>query len=733
MKNAFKDLSKKFLKIWPVTITALSIGIYQFVVAKGWLTAKGGKVGSYKNFGLLIVILCLVISLTWLYNSRIASFKKLKVITPLDIFLYGLILSLIINEVLLSQHGINIYFKYQFLSLKRIMIVFAIGAIGCLSFRLHRISEGNNNKVLGIELKDFKSLYNGKVDSEKGDAILVDERDVDYDLFKRSVVRDELVRALQVYSSKHAYVIGLVGKWGTGKTTLLNGVKKYFERKNGKSDSDPIFMHAPGKENEDFDIWLFGSKNELIKGLYDTFLSNLGIHYNSSFNSFLLNNISRIIAGLPQVGGILAPLVSSKESYKDINDIKQKLSSYIMDSNKHYVLCIENLDRTSSDQVVLLLKLISSIFDLPNVTYVLLYDKDRLNRIVNNSEDLDASYEEKVINQEIAIPVEINSQVCKRILQNLLLSYGILQEDLSQYDHILETIVNNLSSIRELKRIINSVFTILSIKDYLRLNLPQVIAIQYLYYSCRDLYDEIRENQEIFISNDKNLDEKSEALFLDLEKKYSKYVELVQYLFPKFNNYVYKKVTGTKGVIRDYSLREKESRDALINVSNFFECYFALSENNYVKINAMTRDFLKKIKSGENIRLAWKEYMLDNDTGTQEQFSLELQKFVFKDDIPKSEIREELAVEIIKSIDRKELEGEVLTYRSIGVVARLIGEITNADFQKFKKIIERSPNKVLLGEKLKDSMEANSLGGVTNRFIRNQKRIENLLRKFNTK
>ena len=208
---------------------------------------------------------------------------------------------------------------------------------------------------------------------------------------------------------------------------------------------------------------------------------NLNGNYNPSIGNNILKNGSQVLTDIPQIGNIFKAFASGFGSYYDINQIKIKLTNLIESSGKHYVVCIENLDRANEKQVILLLKLINTIFNLPYVTYVLLYDKDRLKEIMEGTNELNTDFADKVINQEIEVPTMLDENVCLTILGNLLVSYGISESEIiNKFNYVLRPMVHNLNSIRDLKRIINSTFTVLAIKDKLRLNLPQVLRLSNL-------------------------------------------------------------------------------------------------------------------------------------------------------------------------------------------------------------------------------------------------------------
>lgn len=374
--------------------------------------------------------------------------------------------------------------------------------------------------------------------------ILVDERAVDYDLFDREAVKNELLNAIKCFSSSHSYTIGLVGKWGSGKTTILNLAKKKIQSFENSRKNKIVFINAPGSDNTDFNLWLFGSQEAMIKGMCETLLSGMGVKYNWAFNDRTLENVAKVVSGILKVGNMVgSALPIDSASYVDVVKLKSRLTDYIRSTGKHYVMCIEDLDRADDEQVALFLKLINTVFDLPCLTYVLLYDKERLDKILRNTQKMNVLYSNKVINQEITVPIMLDKEKCWKCLYNLLKLYKIPQNELKEYDFVLDSIINNLSSVRDLKRIINSVFAILADKDNFQLNLPQMLTIQYIYFNCPDLYKDISNHKDEFTYKVKYSDgityipqtitSGEESYFNYIAKKYTSYMDLLKGLFYK--------------------------------------------------------------------------------------------------------------------------------------------------------------------------------------------------------
>lgn len=724
--NLIKEINGTWLKPMPFSCSVVIIFLVQLCIANKWIN---NPVGKYSGFGILVALLIAAVGIDWIGNTRIFDFKKINEITPLDTFLYGIALTTFINLCCFCLH-LGIVPRNVVLLFMAILLV-AVHSFFKRLKQIYILQKNNKNEYSqdkdinsSNELIDLRDLNKGPVKWENGDgAIVVDERAVDYDLFDRTTTQKQLRDAISHFSAKHSYVVGLVGKWGSGKTTLLTKLKRQY-----KNDKDTVFVHATN-DKDDFDLWLFGSQEEMIRGMYNAFLNSMGIKYNSLKSNKMLESIAKVVAGIPDAGNMLSPLLNSNDSYRDVTTLKNQLSDYIKSTDKHYIMCVENLDRASDDQVVLFLKLISTVFDFPNVTYVLLYDSLRLKHILNRAKNVNETYKEKVINQEVKIPIMVDRSVSEQCMTNLLLSYGFSEIELSEFDVIINTIAQNLSSIRELKIIINSVFSIFAVKDNIKLNYSQVLAMQYLFYKNLKLYKAIRKNKEALIVREENgfntIDVDDRDQLRGLSSKYPAYKDLLESLFPRV-----KLANTPNGILRSYHRVEEEIPKKSICLSQYFNNYFMLTENDYVRIINYLNDFSQEINNStdEEFAAIWSAYILNHAKAIRSQIIRQLNIFITREIIPLSEKRERLSEIMMESfIDKREwsADDEYYVTKCIGI---LIGEVSEKDFNKFKELILKKYYSELIF--LRDiSLYMNGdgkYGGVSNDFEQNRKKMKAL-------
>ena len=723
-RNLIKEINGTWLKPMPFSCSMVIIFLVQLCIANKWIDKP---IGKYSSFGVLVALLIAAVGIDWIGNTRIFDFKKINEITPLDTFLYGIVLTTFIN--------LCCFCLYLGIVPRNVVLLFiAILLVAVHSFfvRLTRIyilrknNKNGNSQDKGIdssnELIDLRELNKGPVKWKNGDgSIVVDERAVDYDLFDRTTTQNQLRDAISHFSTKHSYVVGLVGQWGSGKTTLLKNLREQYH-----NNKNIVFIHTYNKD--DFDLWLFGSQEEMIRGMYDTFLSSMGVRYNSLKNDKMLESISKVVAGMPKTGNMLSPLISN-DSYHDVTVLKDRMSKYIKSTHKHYIMCIENLDRASDEQVVLFLKLISSVFDFPNVTYVLLYDSSRLDSILSGTNNINKTYKEKVINQEINMPLMINPAVSKHCLKNLLRSYGFSDDETNEFDVILSTMAQNLSSIRDLKRIMNSVFSIFAVKDEIRLNYPQVLAIQYLFHKNLQLYNTIRENRELLVVKNEQefntIDKNTSDQLKEIFSEYPTYQNLLESLFPKIEL-----ANSSDRIIRSYYRSEEEIQRKSICMPQYFNNYFMLAEDDYVRIINLLQDFNHELNKStdDEIENIWTVFILNHTEDIKRQIVNQLNLFINRGDLPSSKKREKLSEVMLESFLGKKEWQDSDKYSIIGCIGILMGEVSEEDFNKFRQFVsEKYYFELDFLEHISSYMNGEgSLGGITNEFQQNRKRMHAL-------
>lgn len=155
------------------------------------------------------------------------------------------------------------------------------------------------------KLVDLLQLLNGELHAE-GQPILFSESTPDKDLLGRQGLVNMICNSVNACNAEHAYVIGIKGAWGSGKTTILNIAKKELREKKEKI----III-------DDFDPWIFGTQEALLTAMYDEILSKTGLQYSSYRNRIIARKLQKTVADSKKLLGVFDVFLNDEKTAYD--------------------------------------------------------------------------------------------------------------------------------------------------------------------------------------------------------------------------------------------------------------------------------------------------------------------------------------------------------------------------------------------------------------------------------
>lgn len=168
--------------------------------------------------------------------------------------------------------------------------------------------------------------------------------------------------------------IGLMGEWGSGKTSLLNMTEEYL-----KDSKIKIIKFNP---------WIYSSYNQLVGQFFDELIMEFTDSRDVSLTGFLRQykikvNELELAKKLAVVGtslidsrlgsGVERILGSSSEE-ENLAYLKKKIDEQF--TGRKVVCIIDDLDRLSKDEIAEMFKLIKIMADFKNMVYLVSFDKD---------------------------------------------------------------------------------------------------------------------------------------------------------------------------------------------------------------------------------------------------------------------------------------------------------------------------------------------------------------------
>lgn len=562
-----------------------------------------------------IGLICILIMLWFTYSTNFWKLIKLRTINPVDLSLFSV-------DITLAIYGLYLFFIKQLgtWKFKTTFVIFSISLfIGI--FRGIYIHVLSNKVEKDKNIIDLRELYEGKIKS-RAQPIIISDKAANYDLLDRGVIISLLYDAINDAYSSNAYVIGLEGEWGTGKTTIANLVQRRL-----KKNEDIRVV-------KDFNFWTTGSQVAILNSMYDSLLKAIGVDYNSARMKRLLRRTADFVTTVPKMGKALGQVIDENITQDDMNQLKDKLEELILSSGKRYVFFVDDLDRTNKIQVLFLLKMLGTLFNLPNLVFVLLYDKKRMRDIVGNGQELNAAFAEKIINQEIRVP-EVSEKVIQDVyrtgLSKLAMLYGMDNSEVHNIRSAIDLVSEHIKNARELKRIMNSACAI-AFDRYNRLNKRDLLLLEFIHFKEPSLYKLIYDNKEYFISQDfisfsletpwrlnSNDTEKIKKFYDNNIPKYNKYLLILEMLFPYVKNYYSSGIYNQNQIIIQDIPGDNERRKQLrVCSERYFNLYFSLTQNNYSKVNLQIKNVVEKINKSTNkgeITKIYKQLLTwDNDS-----------------------------------------------------------------------------------------------------------------------
>lgn len=198
-----------------------------------------------------------------------------------------------------------------------------------------------------------------------------------------------LASSILKMKSPQGSVIALNGPWGSGKSSAVNLIKHHLEQP--VRDDDIVII--------DFACWWFRGEEALALAFFRELYAGLS----PSLGEKLKQSLPKLGARLLKAGSVLggaADLVGAGgiggvagnamewlgeliEQEEGVEKLHAKLSASLQEQSKRFLVVIDDIDRLSPDEALLIFRLVKSVGRLPNVMYLLVYDRLLAEKIVS--------------------------------------------------------------------------------------------------------------------------------------------------------------------------------------------------------------------------------------------------------------------------------------------------------------------------------------------------------------
>ncbi|MEV5552413.1 P-loop NTPase fold protein [Nonomuraea wenchangensis] len=227
------------------------------------------------------------------------------------------------------------------------------------------------------------------------------------DLLNRSLLATAVADEVQAMNAERGAVVAITGRWGTGKTSLLNLTAN-------------ILREQEAVQVVEFNPWFFSGTDHLIRFFFDEMARQLSGE--RSRKKRLKDATANIAEKFNKYSASLSPLkfipgagtfieVAQKTSEgvsqalsTSIHEQRIEISEALGQLNGRIVVLIDDIDRLTRQEIRDLFRLVRLNGSFPKVVYLLCFDR----KVVENAlgeEGIDgAAYLEKIVKTSVEVP-----------------------------------------------------------------------------------------------------------------------------------------------------------------------------------------------------------------------------------------------------------------------------------------------------------------------------------------
>ncbi|MFI7067460.1 P-loop NTPase fold protein [Kribbella sp. NPDC050124] len=282
------------------------------------------------------------------------------------------------------------------------------------------------------------------------------------DLLGRGHFAQTVVEALSaVRRQRRSSVLGLVGPWGCGKSSVINLVREQLRRDEA------------GWRLGTFTPWLYSDLETLQLGFFDELRDALPDDHQWNLTRERIAKLALAVSPAANVQGVdasgLVRAGAAKWGGLSADAIKRKAEAALEKSGVPILMVLDDIDRLTPAELLLVFKLIRVAGRLPNVYYLIAYDEQTVLDLLANTDLIDhdrstrraRDYLEKIVQIRLDIPplrAQDGSELLNRELARFLLKQhlegrvDLVERFTSVY---YESLVDRLNTPRSIRRYVS--------------------------------------------------------------------------------------------------------------------------------------------------------------------------------------------------------------------------------------------------------------------------------------
>lgn len=254
------------------------------------------------------------------------------------------------------------------------------------------------------------------------------------DVLNRTSFVESLAKVMLEYTIPEGFTIGLYGKWGSGKTSVINMLLETVKSLSLTSQQNVVTLK--------FNPWMCSDSKQLISQFFKQLSTAIKMKKPRLDKIYgFINDYAdafEIAGAIPKAGSIFAAMgkILGKKANAyldsrsgDLQKIKDEIRDSLQKEKIKIIVTIDDIDRLSNEEIISVFQLVKSLADFPYTIYLLSFDRDVVIRALKDVQQGDgAKYLEKIIQVPFELPSP-NAEDIYQIFYNRLDSIVTISEN----------------------------------------------------------------------------------------------------------------------------------------------------------------------------------------------------------------------------------------------------------------------------------------------------------------
>jgi len=281
----------------------------------------------------------------------------------------------------------------------------------------------------------------------------------DEDLLARGPIVTQLATWVRAAPTQEGFVIGLTGRWGSGKTSVLNLLASELE-------GEATIVR--------FEPWLFSSADQLVGRFFDEISRQLVSGSLKKVGRRLARYGAAVSPAAQLVVGPAGQLLAAPGRIVDASEPsastqRRDLRAALLKKQTRIVVMVDDIDRLRPDETMEVLRLVKLVADLPGVVYVLPYDRQRVEAAASSAFSLVATgettertsgreYLEKIVQVSLSLPpitADRLALITSQWIREALEGVDVVAWDATTWPAIAAAVNGYIESLRDASRLAN--------------------------------------------------------------------------------------------------------------------------------------------------------------------------------------------------------------------------------------------------------------------------------------